>query len=62
MNAQEYKAARQLRGTQESVAWQLGVDISTVQRREYGEIPVTKEAGLALLALMKRAKRRKREV
>jgi hypothetical protein len=51
MTAQQYRAARLLRGTQSSVAASLGVDVMTVSRRECGRIPVSKEAELALLAL-----------
>ena len=51
MTPEEYKAARKLRGTQAEVAARLGVQTSTVQRREYGDIPITTEAALALAAL-----------
>ncbi len=60
MIAPEYKAARQLRGTQQGVAAKLGVHYHTIQKRESGEIPVTREAALALLAVPKL--RKKREV
>lgn len=53
MTADEYKAARQLRGTQASVAAQLCVRRATVAEREGGKTPVTREAALALLALPK---------
>jgi plasmid maintenance system antidote protein VapI len=56
----EYKAARELRGSQVGVAAALGVTQNTVSRREIGAIPITQEAALALLALPK--KRKKREV
>lgn len=48
---------RTLRGTQESVAAQLGVDRVTIARRETGALPITREAELALLALPKNKKR-----
>ena len=54
MIAPEYKAARQLRGTQQGVAAKLGVHYHTIQKRESGEIPVTREAEIALLSLPKR--------
>lgn len=47
----DYKHERTLRGTQSSVAAQLGVDPQTVSRRERGEIEITREAWLALLSL-----------
>lgn len=51
MNAAEYKAAREARGTQAAVALRLGVSRVTVARRETGTLPVTQEAMLALLSL-----------
>lgn len=60
MTPLEYKAARRLRGTQESVAAQLGVRRATVAEREGGKSPVTQEAALALFAIPKL--RKKREV
>lgn len=59
MTAGEYRLARQERGTQQSVALLLGVDYRTVQRREAGEIEITREASLALLALPKTKERRR---
>lgn len=59
MTAAEYRQARQERGTQKGVALSLGVDYRTVQRREAGEIEVTREAALALLALPKTKARRR---
>lgn len=53
MTPADYRKARQERGTQKGVALALGVDYRTVQRREAGEIEVTREAALALLALPK---------
>jgi transcriptional regulator with XRE-family HTH domain len=53
MSPADYKAARQQRGTQESVAALLGVARGTVARRETGALPIPREAELALLALPK---------
>jgi transcriptional regulator with XRE-family HTH domain len=61
MIAAEYKAARVERGSQVAVAAKLGVAQNTVSRREIGEIPVTEEAALALLALPK-LRKKKREI
>ena len=51
MNATDYKAERQRRGTQASVAALLGLARETVARRETGALPIPREAELALLAL-----------
>jgi DNA-binding transcriptional regulator YiaG len=56
----EYKAARELRGSQTVIAAALGVRQATVSDRENGHLTITTEAALALLALPK--KRKKREV
>lgn len=56
MTPNEYKSLRKQRGTQQSVAALLGVDYRTVQRREAGEIEITREAELALTALPLRRK------
>jgi len=55
----EYQTQRQLRGTQESVAAQLGVHAQTIAKRERGasDAPITREAWLALLSLPKKRKR-----
>lgn len=53
MTAADYKAQRQLRGTQMIVAAQLGVSQATVSDRENGATSITTEAWLALLALPK---------
>ena len=58
MNADDYKAEREKRGTQAEVAAQLGVSRVTVARRETGTRPVIREAWLALLALPKKRNRR----
>lgn len=47
----EYKQARRARGTQGAVAAALGVAVSTIARREAGDVPLTREAMLALLSL-----------
>lgn len=61
MSPDEYKGERQLRGTQESVAAQLGVHAQTIAKRERGapDAPITREAWLALLSLPKKRKRAK---
>lgn len=59
MTSAEYRTARQERGTQKRVALALGVDYRTVQRREAGDIGITREAALALLALPKTKARRR---
>jgi DNA-binding XRE family transcriptional regulator len=60
MTATEYRAAREIRGSQVAVAAKLGVDRNTITRREMGSVPVTQEAALALLSIPKL--RKKREV
>jgi hypothetical protein len=55
----EYKTERQKRGTQQGVAALLGVDYHTIQRRESGEIKITREAEIALLSLRKKRVSRK---
>jgi transcriptional regulator with XRE-family HTH domain len=51
MTPAEYKALRQRLGTQAAIAARLGVARSTVAHRERGAMPITIEAGLALLGL-----------
>lgn len=53
MRAFDYKSARQKLGTQKDVAAMLGVDYRTIQRREAGTIPITREAELAIMTLKK---------
>jgi hypothetical protein len=55
MNSENYKAERKLRGTQTSVAAQLGVGQVTIARRETGG-KITREAWLALLSIPCRPK------
>jgi transcriptional regulator with XRE-family HTH domain len=50
----EYKALRESVGSQEKVAEALGIDHSTLQRREYGKRRIGREAEVALLALAAR--------
>jgi transcriptional regulator with XRE-family HTH domain len=59
MIAPDYQAERRKRGTQESVAAQLGVHPQTIAKRERGapDAPITREAWLALLSLPKKRKR-----
>ena len=53
MNAEEYRTERLMRGTQQSVAEQLGVRQATISDRERGRVPITEEARRALLSLPK---------
>ena len=48
MKPSEYRALRQSVGTQQGVAAALGVDYRTIQRREYGQIKIPREAEIAL--------------
>jgi transcriptional regulator with XRE-family HTH domain len=50
----EYKALRETVGSQKKVAEALGIDHSTLQRREYGKRRISREAEVALLALAAR--------
>lgn len=54
MNAEEYKAQRELRGTQTAVAEKLGTTQVTLARRETGVSPISREVALALLSLPKK--------
>ena len=56
---EKYKAERQLRGTQVSVAAQLGVTQATMSLRESGTSPITREMTLAISALRKLSTRKK---
>lgn len=60
MTPADYQRERQLRGTQESVAAQLGVHPQTLAKRERGapDAHITREAWLALLSLRKVRKKR----
>lgn len=59
MTSAEYKAARERLGTQAEVAALLSINRVTVAKREGGAL-VTREAELALLALKKPKRSRKR--
>jgi len=60
MTAAKYRAERKVRGTQADVAAALDVARSTVERRESGKMPITREAWIALLALPKKRARARR--
>lgn len=60
MTAGKYRAKRKARGPQAGVAAALDVARSTVERRESGKMPITREAWLALLSLPKKRARAKR--
>jgi DNA-binding XRE family transcriptional regulator len=51
MTPEQYRLARQLRGTQSEVANFLRVSKATIHRRESGKIAITHEATLALMAM-----------
>jgi len=55
MTAAQYKAKRKKVGTWKAVAELLGLNWSTVARREAGALPITKEAALAIDSLAWRA-------
>ena len=48
MTSEEYRALRETIGSQAKVAAALGLNITTIQRREAAEIVVTNECLLAL--------------
>lgn len=51
MTPETYKTLRKRLGTQAEVAALLGVARATVNRRENGKEPITREAALAIQAL-----------
>jgi DNA-binding XRE family transcriptional regulator len=57
MTPATYQAARKRIGTQTKVAAMLDLDPQTISRRERGELPITREAALAIDALQARQKR-----
>ena len=57
MSPATYKAVRKRIGTQAKVAAMLELDPMTISRRERGELPITREAALAIAALKARPKR-----
>jgi transcriptional regulator with XRE-family HTH domain len=61
MSHADYKAARERLGTQAQVAALLGVARSTVAHRESGNMIITKEAALAILALSPWPARKRRK-
>jgi hypothetical protein len=55
MTAAQYKSKRKKVGTWKAVAEMLGLNWSTIARREAGTLPITKEAALAIDSLAGRA-------
>ena len=53
MNAKTYRKNREQLGTQSEAALLLGVTRETINRRESGQNVITKEAGIAIAALIK---------
>ena len=51
MTTKQYRKARLARGTVKDIAPLVGVHPMTINKRERGEIPITREAELALLSL-----------
>lgn len=51
MTPAEYRALRRERGTLKQVARKLGIDWTTLQRRETGKQKITHEAVLAMIAI-----------
>ena len=51
MTPEQYRTARERCGTQAQVAELLGLSRITIIRREAGELPITKEAALAIRSL-----------
>lgn len=51
MTPEEYRALRESVGSQSEVAFVLEVSVSTLSRRENGRLPITQEAGRAMLHL-----------
>jgi DNA-binding transcriptional regulator YiaG len=62
MNAAEYKELRQAAGSQEKVAEALGINITTLQRREAGTFKITSEAAGAMRHLVSAVLRRGRHL
>jgi hypothetical protein len=54
MTPADYRSARKERGTMKEVARQLGVDWTTLQRRETGRMKITRESMLALLVIQRK--------
>lgn len=51
MTAKKYHTERRWRGTVQDVAAKVGVHPTTINKRERGEIPISKEAELVLMTL-----------
>lgn len=62
MTAPRYRTLRLLLGTQGEVAAMLGLHRVTIAKREAGDIPITTEAALAIMALRNQAAERKKVV
>lgn len=59
MTADEYRAIRErLELKQGELAERLGVTLNTISRREIGQVPITKEAELALRWIEAETKKR----
>jgi hypothetical protein len=58
VTAADYKSERELRGTQQTVSAQLQISRVTLARRETAELPIDREAELALLSLRKKRKKK----
>jgi transcriptional regulator with XRE-family HTH domain len=56
MTRAQYRKLRQSIGSQTEVAKLLGVDPQTISRRERGELPINKEAEMALRGLKVKGK------
>lgn len=53
MTARQYRKHRMARGTVKDVADSVGVHVMTINKRERGEVAITRQAEIALLALPK---------
>lgn len=53
MTPEQYKALRVQLGTQIEAAERLGVSLRTIKGREAGDVPISREAELAIRALVK---------
>lgn len=51
MTANKYRTERRWRGTVQDVASKVGVHPTTINKRERGEIPISREAAIVLLTL-----------
>lgn len=60
MSPADYQRERKLRGTQAEVAAALDIQRETLSRRETGDQPISREAELALSALPKADRKRRR--